>query len=200
MARPRPERRVCGNTHLAWRGHGIVASISAPPPQLFEGRDYGLRERIGEERIERREERKFSTTRQKIFTDSDAQHRENDLPHLSPEGRGRANEVSEGEGVRKLGIILMRPSPLTTPSPLWGEGVHDRREKRIAHFTLPCRAGQSHVGIEKRTKRNRLWNKSTKKGLRFSVRSAYAIPLPERGRIEVGVAGRLRKRRGLQPR
>src|SRR5580704_5719845 len=55
-------------------------------------------------------------------------HRENEsLFHLSPEGRGRANEVSEGEGVRKPGIFLVRPSPLTPPSPLRGEGVHDRR-------------------------------------------------------------------------
>ena len=55
-------------------------------------------------------------------TGSDAMHRGNDLFNLSPEGRGRANEVSEGEGVRKLGIFLARPSPLTPPSPLWGEG------------------------------------------------------------------------------
>jgi hypothetical protein len=45
----------------------------------------------------------------------------------------------------------------------------------------PSRAGQLHVGIERRTKRNRLWNKLTKKGVRFLVRSAYAIPLPSRG-------------------
>ena len=78
--------------------------------------------------------------------------RENELLfHLSPEGRGRANEVSEGEGVRKLGIFLVRPSPLTPPSPLRGEGVHDRcanRKRRkqqcqhdVAknHLTVPTR-------------------------------------------------------------
>src|SRR5580704_19447866 len=74
-------------------------------------------------------------------------HRENALLfHLSPEGRGRANEESEGEGVRKLGIFLMRPSPLTPPSPLWGEGVHDRREDNFAHPS-PLSRGADAVAV-----------------------------------------------------
>src|SRR5579871_5948572 len=35
------------------------------------------------------------------------------LPHLSPEGRGRASAASEGEGVRKLQKNLQLPNPLT---------------------------------------------------------------------------------------
>ena len=56
-------------------------------------------------------------------------HRENEsLFHLSPEGRGRVSGANEGEGVRTLEIFLVRPSPLTPPSPLRGEGVASRRE------------------------------------------------------------------------
>jgi hypothetical protein len=72
------------------------------------------------------------------FTDLDAIRRENELLfHLSPEGRGRANKVSEGEGVRKLGILLMRPNPLTPPSPLWGEGVASVALGEIFTSALP---------------------------------------------------------------
>jgi hypothetical protein len=74
-----------------------------------------------------------------------AMHRENELlPHLSPEGRGRANEVSEGEGVRKVEIFLVSPSPLTPPSPLWGEGVASVARGEILTSSLPlprCRGG-----------------------------------------------------------
>src|SRR5580704_1758666 len=35
-----------------------------------------------------------------------------------------------------LGIFLARPSPLTPPSPLWGEGVASCREKEFA-YRLP---------------------------------------------------------------
>jgi hypothetical protein len=41
------------------------------------------------------------------------------------------SEVSEGEGVRKLGIFLVRPTPLTPPSPLWGEGVAGIASKEL---------------------------------------------------------------------
>src|SRR6202171_4026532 len=58
-----------------------------------------------------------------------------------------------------------------------------RGESEIACFTLPWRAGQSHMGIERRTKRNRLWNKSTRKGCDSQFVHAHAIPLPWRGRV-----------------
>src|ERR1700735_1565103 len=76
---------------LAWRGHGTVASISAPPPQRFEGRDYEQRERNREERIERSEERKFPNFQYTPFTDSDATRREGAIlfpPPLEGESRG----------------------------------------------------------------------------------------------------------------
>src|SRR5580658_5528817 len=69
----------------------------------------------------------------------------------------------------------------------WGDLARTAPPRlRFARRPSPCRAGQSHMGIEKRTKRNRLWNKSTEKGLRFPVRSAYAIPLPLQGRVKSG--------------
>src|SRR5580698_1259854 len=59
--------------------------------------------------------------------------RENEPPfHLSPEGRGRVSGANEGEGVRKLEIFLVRPSPLTPPSPLRGRGSRKRRAHGIA--------------------------------------------------------------------
>src|SRR5580700_879565 len=54
--------------------------------------------------------------------------------HLSPGGRGRASEASEGEGVRTLQFFsnVRTPSPL--PSPLWGEGV--RRDTGDAEYEM----------------------------------------------------------------
>jgi hypothetical protein len=47
--------------------------------------------------------------------------------HLSPEGRGRVSEASEGEGVRKLKFFSCVRTPSPQPSPLWGEGVRMRK-------------------------------------------------------------------------
>jgi hypothetical protein len=55
------------------------------------------------------------------------------LLHLSPEGRGRASEASEGEGVRKAQYFLNLPNPLTPTLSPPGRG------------SAPCQRGYINV-------------------------------------------------------
>jgi hypothetical protein len=62
--------------------------------------------------------------------------------HLSPEGRGRASEASEGEGVRTPEFFSNARAPSPQPSPLWGEGAassHPRRQ--VGEFLLAAQHG-----------------------------------------------------------
>ena len=62
---------------------------------------------------------------------------------------GYANEVSEGEGVRKLGILLLRPSPSPLPLPSGErESQASREEKYLRrHCPSPAIAVADKIGV-----------------------------------------------------
>jgi hypothetical protein len=78
-------------------------------------------------------------------------HRENDLPYLSPEGRGRANKVSEGEGVRKLGIFSCARAPSPRPLP---SGERESDASREENFLMRRMDHRVKPGGDEEERRN----------------------------------------------
>src|SRR5436309_2998488 len=80
-----------------------------------------------------------------------SERRKKTKPKLSPidyaerlPGRGRANAVSEGEGVRNSDCKLSTPSP--PPSPQRGEGEDRCAPRGRNDFSSPCKQGEGIGG------------------------------------------------------